>query len=483
MSTTTSSSPGTTARLREMNELPGPPSLPLVGNAFQVKREHIHRDVEEWSQRYGPLFRAYFGPTPVLVVADHELIGAILRARPDDFNRSERLAIISRDTNLKLGLFAAEGDAWRHQRRMVMASFAPGHVRAYFPSLLKVTHRLGARWQKAARAGAPIDLQSDLMRFTVDAITGLAFGSDVNTLESDEDIIQQHLDKIFPALFTRILSLVPYWRFFKLPSDRDLDRSVVAVKQAIAGFIAQARGRLQADPSRQDNPPNLLEAMIVAADQAGSGVNDQDVADNVLTMLLAGEDTTANTLAWMIHLLWRHPAALKRAQDEVRQLADDPTTFTPESMARLDYIEACAHETMRLKPVAPFLPLQASRDTVVGDVRVPEGTLIWNVLRHDSVSDQHFDDATAFRPERWLPEGQGANHNPSHAKRVSMPFGAGPRVCPGRYLALLEMKMAMAVLLSRFDIASVDTPDGREAQEHMAFTMEPVGLTMRLRER
>ena len=483
MSTTTSSSPGTTARLRELNELPGPPSLPLVGNAFQVKREHIHRGVEEWSQRYGPLFRAYFGPTPVLVVADHELIGAILRARPDDFNRSERLAIISRDTNLKLGLFAAEGDAWRHQRRMVMASFAPGHVRAYFPSLLKVTHRLGARWQKAARAGAPIDLQSDLMRFTVDAITGLAFGADVNTLESDEDIIQQHLDKIFPALFTRILSLVPYWRFFKLPSDRDLDRSVAAVKQAIAGFIAQARERLQADPSRQDNPPNLLEAMIVAADQAGSGVNDQDVADNVLTMLLAGEDTTANTLAWMIHLLWRHPAALKRAQDEVRQLADDPTTFTPESMARLDYIEACAHETMRLKPVAPFLPLQASRDTVVGDVRVPEGTLIWNVLRHDSVSDQHFDDAAAFRPERWLPEGQGANHNPSHAKRVSMPFGAGPRVCPGRYLALLEMKMAMAVLLSRFDIASVDTPDGREAQEHMAFTMEPVGLTMRLRER
>jgi len=483
MSTTTSSSPGTTARLREMNELPGPPIPPLVGKAFQVKRGHYHRYLEEWSQRYGPLFRAYFGPTPVLVVADHELIGAILRARPDDFNRSERLAIISRDTNLKLGLFAAEGDAWRHQRRMVMASFAPGHVRAYFPSLLKVTHRLGARWQKAARAGAPIDLQSDLMRFTVDAITGLAFGSDVNTLESDEDIIQQHLDKIFPALFTRILSLVPYWRFFKLPSDRDLDRSVVAVKQAIAGFIAQARGRLQADPSRQDNPPNLLEAMIVAADQAGSGVNDQDVADNVLTMLLAGEDTTANTLAWMIHLLWRHPDALKRAQDEVRQLADDPTTFTPESMARLDYIEACAHETMRLKPVAPFLPLQASRDTVVGDVRVPEGTLIWNVLRHDSVSDQHFDDATAFRPERWLPEGQGANHNPSHAKRVSMPFGAGPRVCPGRYLALLEMKMAMAVLLSRFDIASVDTPDGREAQEHMAFTMEPVGLTMRLRER
>jgi cytochrome P450 len=296
-------------------------------------------------------------------------------------------------------------------------------------------------------------------------------------------VIQRHLDKILPALFTRILSLVPYWRFVKLPSDREIDRSVVAVKQAIAGFIGQARGRLQADPGRRDNPPNLLEAMIVAADQADSGVDDQDVADNVLTMLLAGEDTTANTLAWMIHLLWRNPQALQRAQDEVRRLANDPAAFTPESMAQLDYLEACAHETMRLKPVAPFLPLQASRDTVVGDVRVPKDTLIWNVLRHDSVDERYFEDAQAFKPERWLAEGQGADHNASQAKRVSMPFGAGPRVCPGRYLALLEMKMAMALLLSRFDIVGVDTPDGREAQEHMAFTMEPVGLTMRLRER
>ena len=473
----------TAATLRQLDDLPGPPSLPLMGNAFQVDRDLIHQNVEQWARRHGPLFRAFFGPIPVLVVADHELTNAILKARPDDFNRSERLAIISREMNLKLGLFAAEGDAWRHQRRMVMASFAPGHVRAYFPSLLKVTQRLHGRWQKAAQAGGAIDLQSDLMRFTVDAITGLAFGEDINTLESDEVIIQQHLDKIFPALFTRILTLVPYWRVFKLPADRDLDRSVAAVKVAIGNFIAQARGRMQADPARRDNPPNLLEAMIAAADQADSGVNDQDVADNVLTMLLAGEDTTANTLAWMIHLLQRNPQALQRAQEEVRRIANDPADFTPEKMAELDYLEACAHETMRLKPVAPFIPLQASRDTVVGDVRVPEGTLIWNVMRHDSLSDQHFEDAAAFKPERWLSEGQSPQHSASHAKRVSMPFGAGPRVCPGRYLALLEMKMAMAMLLSRFDIVRVDTPDGREAQEHMAFTMEPVGLTMKLRER
>ena len=217
-----------------------------------------------------------------------------------------------------------------------------------------------------------------------------------------------------------------------------------------------------------------------AAEQPASGITDAQVAGNVLTMLLAGEDTTANTVAWMIHLLWRNPAALARATAEVRQFAGDPATLTIDQLGQLDFVEACAHETMRLKPVAPLLPLQALREATVGDVQVPKGTVVISLLRRDSVSEAHLPDAAAFKPERWLSEG-GPAQQASSVKRISMPFGAGPRICPGRYLALLEMKLAMAVLLGRFDIASVDTPDGAEAQEHLAFTMTPVGLRMRLR--
>lgn len=103
-------------------------------------------------------------------------------------------------------------------------------------------------------------------------------------------------------------------------------------------------------------------------------------------------------------------------------------------------------------------------------------------MRHDSVDERHFPNASEFEPQRWLVEGAAAPGAGS-AKRVAMPFGSGPRLCPGRYLALLEIKLAMAMLLSRFEIETVDTPDGSEAQEVMAFTMNPVGLRMRLRER
>ena len=203
------------------------------------------------------------------------------------------------------------------------------------------------------------------MRFTVDAISGLAFGTEINTLESGDDVIQRHLDKIFPALFKRMLSLVPYWRYVRLPSDRRLERSVAEVDVAVAGFIAQARERIRLDQSLLVRPRNLLEAMIAAAAQSESGVGDRDIAANMLTMLLAGEDTTANTLAWMIHLLQQNPEALRRAQEEVRRVAGDAALFSPEQMGQLAYVEACAHETMRLKPVAPFLIHEALRDTTI----------------------------------------------------------------------------------------------------------------------
>ena len=465
--------------LRSIADLPGPRGIPLMGNALQIEPARMHLQLEQWAHEHGPYYRLKFGKHQVLVVADHEAIAAGLRDRPDGFRRSVRMEQVSAAMGLLPGVFGSNGEDWRRQRRMVMAGFDPAHVKAYFPSMVRVARRLEGRWRKAAQAGAPIDLQADLMRYTVDTIAGLAFGAEVNTLESGEDVIQRHLDKIFPALFNRIFTPFDYWRYCKLPSDRALDRSIALVQTAIAGFIAAARKRLEHDAGRRAHPPNLLEAMILAADQPDSGLSDRHVAGNVMTMLLAGEDTTANTLSWMIYLLTRHPDMLAKAQAEVRAQAGDSERFSPEQMGALDYVEACAHETMRLKPVAPMNVMLALRDSVIGDVRVPTGTQVFCVMRHDSVDERFIPQAARFMPERWLGEG-GSSLAASSAKRISMPFGAGPRVCPGRYLAMLEIKMAMAVLLGRFDIASLTTPDGGDAREHMAFTMAPVGLSLRL---
>jgi cytochrome P450 len=463
-----------------VDTLPGPRPMPVFGNALQIKSERMHLQLEAWARQYGPFYQLKLGPRRIMVVADHKAIGTLLRDRPDGFARTNRLAEIGAEMGMPAGVFSSNGEAWLRQRRMVMAGFDPGHVKRYFPSLKEVAARLAGRWNTAARDRQAIDLQADLMRYTVDTIAGLAFGAKVNTLESSGDIIQQHLDRIFPALFKRMFSPFPVWRWFPGRADRELAASMVAVLAAVDGFVQQARTRMAAHPQLREHPDNLLEAMIAAADQPDSGIDDTQVAGNVLTMLLAGEDTTANTLAWMIHLLWQHPNKLAKAVAEVRAVCGDAQTLSFEQMQQLDYIEACSHETMRLKPVGPFIGFQTLRDAQVGDVQVAAGTTIIAVMRHDSVSDTHVHDAATFLPERWL-EGHDPALSATSPKRVSMPFGGGPRICPGRYLALLEMKMAMATLLGRFDIVSLETPDGKAPRERMQLTLMPVGLRMTLR--
>ncbi len=467
--------------LREIAGLPGPRGLPLLGNLLQLDRARPHQAVEAWAREFGPLFRLRIAGRRFVAVADHALVAAVLRDRPAGFRRTTRLEEIWNEMGFERGVFGANGDDWRRQRPMVMAAFDPAHVRAYFPALHRVALRLEARWRRAARAGAAVDLRADLMRYTVDAITGLAFGTETNTLEGGEDVIQRHLDLIFPALARRMFAPLPLWRLVRLPSDRRLERGAAEVRAAIDGFVAAARARLDADPGRRAAPRNLLEAMVAAAD--AGGLDDRDVAGNALTMLLAGEDTTANTLAWALHLLARHPQALARAVDEVRRVAPDPAALTLERLGALDWLQACLDETMRLKPVAPLQVVQAVRDGVVGDLRVPAGTLLWCLLRHDSLDERHFPRAAAFEPARWLEGAAAAGGGHAGARRVSMPFGAGPRICPGRYLALLEMKTALAVLLASCDVVAVEAPGGGEAAEVLSFTMAPAALRMTLRER
>lgn len=478
--TTPASRPGRPPLPCALEALPGPPALPVLGHLLQLDTPRMHQQLEQWAQAWGPLYALRFGRRRVLVCGDHEAIAETLRDRPEGFRRAARMQEISAEMGLPPGVFGAQGEAWRRQRRMVMAGFDPAHVRDYHPALQRVAQRLAARWARAAAAGSTIDLQADLMRYTVDAIAGLAFGAEVRTLESDGDVIQQHLDRVFPTLFERMMTPLPWWRWLRTARVRALERSMQALNEAVRGFVAQARERLEADAERRARPPNLLEAMIVAADQPGSGIDDAQVAGNVFTMLLAGEDTTANTLAWMIDLLWRHPAMLARATDEVRRVCGRAEAPTLEQLAALDVVEACAHETMRLKPVAPLLGLEALHDRVVGGVRIRRGTLVLHLMRHDALREDRVPRAAEFDPTRWL-GGDGAD--PASVRRVSMPFGAGPRICPGRYLALMEIKLAIATLLGGFDIESVGTAHGGAAAERLSFTMAPVGLMLRLRPR
>ena len=305
------------AAARTVESLPGPRPWPLVGNALQLQRDRFHLRLEEWAREFGAPFAFSIRDRRFMVITAPDDIAQVLRRRPDVFRRSERLEKVSAQLGF-LGLFTASGDTWRRQRPMVLAGLDPVHIRQFFPALVEVTERLRRRWEQAACEGAVIDLQADLMRYTVDVTTGLAFGEDLRTLESEgEDTIQRHLNVVMPALFKRLLSPVDPPRWLRRWRDREIGPHLEALRVAVLGFIAKARSALEARPELRDRPENLIQALVAARDREGSGVSDKDVSGNVLTMLLAGEDTTANTLAWMMWHLHRHPEAAAAARGEV----------------------------------------------------------------------------------------------------------------------------------------------------------------------
>lgn len=458
--------------MRQFDDLPGPRGLPLLGNAHQVQFDRLHLQLEQWSEAYGPRYKLRFGPRRVIVVSDPTLVDTPLRQRPHGYRRPSLAARISREMGRPTGLFFAEGDVWTRQRQMVAASFTAEAIRRYFPRLQAVTSRLTRKWLALAQKEQEVDLSADLKRYAVDVIAGLAFGVDVNSVESGTDEIQSHVDFIFAMSFRRSMSIIPYWRYVPTPGARRLARSVSTVNQAIESFISQAAERRRLAPPGGDPPTDLLATMLCAADAPGGGITTDDIAGNVAAMLFAGEDSPASTLAWTIALLSEHPHELAACQAEARSACPAAESLSLDQLDGLHYLDACLREAMRLKPVAPFMALESLRDNELGDVHVAGGTLVLCLLRQAGLATVGVD--RRFVPGRWL---KRDDPNERSLRTTVRSFGAGPRMCPGRYLALLEMKSVLAALLRNFEIGRVVALDG-PIRESMSVTMNPGPLKM-----
>jgi cytochrome P450 len=436
----------------------------------------MHLQLEDWARRYGTPYRLRLIGRNMLVVADATMITEALRARPWTFRRARPVQSVFREMGIA-GVFSAEGATWERQRRLVMRAFDPAHLKRYFPSLVTVTARLRRRWEKAAATGAVLDIQAELMRYTVDVTAGLAFGADINTIDGGEDVIQRHLENIFPMVNRRTTAPFPYWRHVRLPADRALERDLAAARHAVEGFIAQARTRLAADAGLRERPGNLIEALLAARDAPGSEFSDADVSGNVFTALLAGEDTTANTLAWLCYYLGEEPAAQDALHAEAAStLGAAPQVDAFEQLNALPYTEAATREAMRLRPVAPVLSFEALEDTQLGGYALGAGDIVGALMRLPGMDPMLLDAPETFRPERWL---AADDARLTAAKKALMPFGGGPRFCPGRYLALAEIKMVTSMLARNFRIVREPGAVGERYQ----LSMMPTNLRVRLQSR
>jgi cytochrome P450/nitrite reductase/ring-hydroxylating ferredoxin subunit len=469
--------PGQIVAKRTLDDLPGPKGLPFLGNIHQLDLTKLHLILERWAAQYGPVYLFRMGLARAVVLSDPKWCDQVLRARPETFTRDSGIAPVLSEMGVD-GVFSAEGDAWRPQRRLAMLALAQRHLRGLYPKLLTVATRLKKRWERLADAGVPLDVVEELKRFTVDVTTLVTFGHDINTVEQEEDVIQRKLELVLPAFNRRLFALFPTWRLVRLPRDRRLDRALAGLRAWLGELVVAERARLVAEPGRAEQPSNFLEAMVSARDDDGRPFSDDVIFGNLMTMLVGGEDTTAYALGWVVHQLCDSPESvteLRREADELLGTSDVAGDI--ETANKLAFAGAVANETMRLRPITPVVViLEAKVETVVGDLLVPQGTRVFVLTRPAACDPDHFVEPHAFRPRRWLGETVGAHDVSAH-----IPFGSGPRICPGRTLALLEMKLMLSMLYRNFDVERVGRADG--VRENFRFVMSPVGLKVRLRRR
>jgi cytochrome P450 len=460
---------------RAISDLPGPRGLPLIGNALRLRPHSLHQTAERWSEKYGSVYRLDFGPRRVVVLGDADAINAALRDRPDGFRRWREILEITEEIG-EVGVFAAEGDDWRRMRRLAVTALNSNHLQRYFEIVSTCTARLHRRLVTAAAEGHGIEIGEALSSFTVDVTSALAFGHDLNTLERGDGGLQEHLHRVFHMTNRRIFMPFPYWRYFKLPEDRALDRSIAEIEKAVRAFIAQTRRRMTERPELRESPENFLESMI-AAQETEDAFSDEEILGSVNTLLLAGEDTTSHSMAWTIWWMARRPDIQARMAEEASDvLGEQPFASEYETVDGFRYGEAVIRESMRLTPVVPVSGIEPLTDTEVAGVEAPTGTRL--LLLHRYAGLQGVERAEQFLPERWLEEDDELE---APDQKSFLNFGAGPRFCPGRNLAFLEAKTALGMIARNFEI-ELD-PAAPPVKEVLGFTMSPGGLRVRLRER
>jgi cytochrome P450 len=463
-----------TAR-RTIAQLPGPRRLPLLGNLHQLlPPSRMHLKTELWADRYGPIMRVNIGPRQVVGIGDQDAIHEILRDRPQGFRRWREQTVVAQEMGQwAQGIFTIEGDDWKRHRRLVVAALNVNHIQRYYEIIRLCAARLHRRLQQAAQEGGPLDICDELSSFALDVTSALALGHDLNTLERGDSELQQHISRVIQMVTRRMAAPFPYWRYVKLPPDRALERALRELRTAIGGFIEQARERMESRPGAWESPLNLLEGML-AAQRAEEKFTDEEIAGNIFVILIASADTTAHTLAWTLYLLGSRPDYQQRLAEEASTLLGEqllPGDYaTAES---LRYAEAVLQESMRLHSVTGLMPVEPIVDTTICDTHIPAGTRLLLLMRYACREAGGLTEK--FLPERWLVDDERTRP----AKTLS--FGAGPRFCPGRNLALLESKATLSMIAHNFEW-ELDGSAG-PVREAFEFAIVPRGLRLRIRER
>jgi cytochrome P450 len=412
---------------------------------------------------YGDVARFRAGPHSVYLLSHPDYVRDVLVTNNARFKKGRALQRAKR--LLGEGLLTSEGEFHRRQRRLAQPAFHRQRVAAYGRVMVEYAERASARW----RDGEELDISEEMMRLTLAAVGKTLFDAEV---ESDADEVGSALTEVMNLFGYLMLPFSELLEKLPLPPRRRFLRARARLDAVIYRIIEERRreGRDRGD---------LLSTLLDAVDEEGdrTGMTNEQLRDEVMTIFLAGHETTANALTWAWYLLAQNPEAEARLHAELDEVLAGGRAPEPEDVPALPYTEMVVAETMRLYPPAWALGRLALEDHEVGGYLIPRGSLVL-VSQYVVQRDPRFwPDPERFDPERWTPEAKGAR--PQFAY---FPFGGGPRRCVGEGFAWTEAVLMLAALARRWRARVVP---GRAVETQPRITLRPGkgGVHMLLKKR
>jgi cytochrome P450 len=389
----------------------------------------------ECQRKFGDVVYFRFLGMPVCLINDAAGIERVLVTDSQKFTKSMDYRALARV--LGQGLLTSEGEVWKRQRRLVQPAFFRERILSYGGWMTSYTTRLLETWQD----GEVRDLHADMSRVTLEITARCLFNA---AIEGDTGTIAKALTVVMaemPKLSG--FAVLPDW--VPVPGLGAFRRALADLDKIVYSIIRERR-------ASGEHPGDLLDMLLDARDENGAGMSDLQLRDEVMTLLLAGHETTANTLAWTLYLLAQNPEQQSRLEAEVHAVLGGRVAEA-DGLQRLPYTQMVLMEAQRLYPPAWAIGRKALHDFEVAGYRLPAGTNVivsqWVLHRNPRI----YPDPERFNPERWREEASGRRglHRFGY-----LPFGAGPRACVGASLALTESALVLATLMQsfRFSLAS-----------------------------
>jgi cytochrome P450 len=423
-------------------QVPALPGVPFLGVLPKIGRDPLNFFLN--AAAYHPVVRLDMGNRRLILISEPDHVKYVLQ----DNNRNYHKGYGMVKPLLGEGLVTSDGELWLRQRRLMQPAFSKPELVVLSSTMIQLTKEMIDRWRKRSELQEPLDIANEMMALTQAIIVRTMFGMDIG---EDSATVSQAFRTTLE--FFQTLMMSPLAQFYRLPTpaNRRFRRAVSVLEEVIYKIIASRRksGDVKAD----------LLGMLLSAknEETGEGMSDRQIRDEVMTIFLAGHETTATLLAWTWYLLSKDPTVDRRVRAEIEQtLAGREPTF--DDLPKLTYTSMVLDEALRIYPPVWMFARQAVEDDSIGGYTIPAGAMLMLSPYVSHRLGSHWDNPEGFDPERFSPE-----RSALRPRFAYFPFGGGPRQCIGNNFAKTEALLIISLIAHDFQLELVPGAQVRPA--------------------